>query len=130
MSQDFYLTLSSNASERFYPDNTLTHFFNKLPETIDLRHPRDWEVGLAECWYPYNWFNLQDGEGELELFREVQEEGDAVQVFRQKKKIHAGYYTSPQGFVNKLNRVVTSAGPRFKKNKSNFPTVRCRKKLS
>ncbi|KAK7457990.1 hypothetical protein BaRGS_00039135 [Batillaria attramentaria] len=85
MSQDFYLTLSSNASERFYPDNTLTHFFNKLPETIDLRHPRDWEVGLAECRYPYNWFNLQDGEGELELFREVQEEGDAVQVFRQEK---------------------------------------------
>jgi hypothetical protein len=57
MSQ-FYLTLPSNSSEKYYPNNTLTDFFTKLHNDIDLSG--DWEAALVEIMYPRNWFNVKD----------------------------------------------------------------------
>ena len=53
---DFYLTLPSDSSMDYFPDNTLTEFRVKLPHTIHLSG--DWEVGLAEISYPVNWSNI------------------------------------------------------------------------
>ena len=46
----FYVTLFSNASKDFFPDNTLTAFTIHLAQPIDLGSS-DWEVGLAELSY-------------------------------------------------------------------------------
>ena len=53
---DFYLTLPSNNSMQYYPENTLAQFKSRLPNAINLSG--DWEVGLVEIQYPHNWFNV------------------------------------------------------------------------
>src|SRR3989442_1407967 len=54
----FYLTLPSNSSEKYYPDNTLAHFTTKLHNDVTLTG--EWEVALAEIMYPRNWYNVND----------------------------------------------------------------------
>ena len=53
---ELYLTLPSDSSMEYFPDNTVTEFHVKLPHTIDL--PGEWEVVLAEISYPSNWGNI------------------------------------------------------------------------
>src|SRR6267154_1884331 len=56
----FYLTLPSNSSQEFFPDNTLTEFTTKLASTIELTS--EWEVGLAEIMFPRSWYTIpKDG---------------------------------------------------------------------
>lgn len=43
---EFYLTLLSNSSQTYFPNNTLSNFRTKLPTKIFLSD--DWVVGLAE----------------------------------------------------------------------------------
>ena len=42
----FYLTLSSNSSMKYYPENTLAHYTTVLDQGVDLSGR--WEVGLSE----------------------------------------------------------------------------------
>jgi hypothetical protein len=53
---EFYVTLPSNSSMKYYPDNTLCTFTTILPHVIELQG--NWEVGLVEIQYPYNWYNI------------------------------------------------------------------------
>src|SRR5258705_1377917 len=53
---EFYLTLPSNSSMNYFPDNTLAKFTTKLPAPILLQD--DWEVGLAEIIYPTSFYNV------------------------------------------------------------------------
>ena len=41
----FYLTLPSNSSHQFYPNNTMTDFTTKLASTVELTN--EWEIGRA-----------------------------------------------------------------------------------
>lgn len=52
----FYLTLPSNSSQQFYPDNTMTDFTTKLPSTMELKG--DWEASLSEISFVKTWKNL------------------------------------------------------------------------
>jgi hypothetical protein len=45
----FYITLPSDSSANYYPDNTLARFVTKLPERIRLEG--EYEMGLAEIIY-------------------------------------------------------------------------------
>lgn len=56
----FYLTLLSNSSILYFPSNTTTNFFTKLPKTIKLEG--EWVVGLVEFNYPCTMFNVQEHE--------------------------------------------------------------------
>lgn len=53
---DFYVTVSSNASTEYYPSNTVNHFRNRLAEPIRLSDgvKDGWEVGLIEILTPPN----------------------------------------------------------------------------
>ena len=46
----FYLTLPSNSSMDYYPQNTVAQYTTKLNSTIEL--DSDWEVGLTEISFP------------------------------------------------------------------------------
>ena len=46
----FYMTLPSNSSMDYYPDNTASCYTTKLADTVELEG--DWEVGLAEMSIP------------------------------------------------------------------------------
>ena len=83
MTNDFYLTLPSNASMKMYPDNTLAHYITDLPQRIDLTG--EWECGLAEIQYPHTWYNI--GVDDIWFFLNEQEPVGRVPS----AKISAGY---------------------------------------
>jgi hypothetical protein len=47
----FYVTLPSDSSAYFFPNNTIASFRTKLATPIELEHDK-WEVGLVEISYP------------------------------------------------------------------------------
>ena len=55
----FYVTLPSDSSVKYYGNNTVAHFTTKLPHRIRL--DGEYEVGLAEFIYPHSWFNFNKG---------------------------------------------------------------------
>ena len=52
----FLITLPSNSSEKFYPDNTISNFNTYLPEEISLE--TDYEVALMEIQYTNTFYNV------------------------------------------------------------------------
>lgn len=56
---DFYLTLISNSSAEYYPNNTTSSFTVHLPQKLMLKGI--WCAGVAEIHYKYNFFNVTDG---------------------------------------------------------------------
>lgn len=90
---NFYLTLPSNSSINFYPNNTLTHYVTKLPSRIHLEG--EWEVGLTDIHYPHSWYNLQDAE--MFVFKENS---------GQKIKIEDGYYETTEYIVDTVNQLI------------------------
>lgn len=50
------MTLPSNSSMAFHPNNTVAKFTTALPQTIELTG--DWEVALSEICIPANWYNI------------------------------------------------------------------------
>lgn len=55
---DFFITLISNSSLNYYPQNTTSNFSVQLPKKIELND--EWRVGLAEIHYNYNFFNIAE----------------------------------------------------------------------
>ena len=58
MNDHLYLTLPSDSSVKYYPNNTIARFVTKLPETIRLHG--HYEMALAEIIYPHTWYNLNN----------------------------------------------------------------------
>ena len=56
----FYLTLPSNSSMDYYPQNTVAQYTTKLNSLIGL--DGEWEVGLAEVSFPFEIGNVLEGE--------------------------------------------------------------------
>ena len=59
----FYVTLPSNSSMEYFPNNTLSNYGTKLPQPFDLNG--EWEVGLPEIQFPITWYNLNENESRL-----------------------------------------------------------------
>ena len=53
---EFQLTLPSNASITFSPDNKHANYTTTLPSPISLEG--EWEVALIDIQYPHNWMNI------------------------------------------------------------------------
>lgn len=58
--ENFYLTLLSNSSMEYFPDNKTTLFSTKLPKPIILEGK--WCVGVVEFQYPCTMFTVQEHE--------------------------------------------------------------------
>lgn len=56
----FYLTLPSNSSMEYFPDNKTSTFSTKLPKPIIL--DGEWRVGVVEFQYPCTMFTVQEHE--------------------------------------------------------------------
>jgi hypothetical protein len=50
--KQFYVTVFSNASQKFYPDNTLATFTTHFAQPISLDPAERWEVGVCELSFP------------------------------------------------------------------------------
>jgi hypothetical protein len=58
MNDHFFVTLPSDSSAKYYPNNTVARFVTKFPETIRLQE--QYEMALVEIIYPHNWHNVSD----------------------------------------------------------------------
>ena len=56
MKSEFYISLPSNASAEYFPQNTQGSYRTKLSSPLNLGE--FWEVGLSEIIIPRNWFNI------------------------------------------------------------------------
>ena len=66
MESEFYITLPSNSSMQYFPDNKTSNFVTKLSRTLQL--DGEWEVGLAEIDYPHTWYNIREGKNSVEIY--------------------------------------------------------------
>lgn len=66
---NFYLTLPSNSSATYFPDNKTTNFSTKLPKPIKLEG--EWTVGVVEFQYPCTIFTVQDHENVMYITKRM-----------------------------------------------------------
>lgn len=52
----FYVTLISDSSKNFFPENKISQFTTQLPSAVDLN--AEWEVALVDFMYPHTWYNI------------------------------------------------------------------------
>ena len=106
----FYLTLPSNSSQKFYPDNTLTHFTTRLHNAVNLQGM--WEVGLSEISFPRTWHNI----GKNEYITITCESCEDVEPrlaeeaknrrYTKNIKIKRGFYDSIEDLLEEINKLI------------------------
>jgi hypothetical protein len=97
----FHVTLPSDSSMSYFPDNTIAHFTTQLPETIQL--DGDYEVGLAEIIYPHSWYNLDNLR--RQYWVGVKPEGREVRSYY----VKSGFYADGTVFANELTKQCAKA---------------------
>jgi hypothetical protein len=93
----FYITLPSDSSANYYPDNTIAPFTTKLPERIRLEG--EYEMGLAEIIYPHTWYNV-DNEDKKYWVAAMGSGSNRMQTVY----LPSGYYESGSDIAAVLNR--------------------------
>ena len=66
MESEFYVTLPSNSSMEYFPDNKTSNLVTKPSRTLQL--DGECQVGLAEIDYPHNWYNIREGKNSVEIY--------------------------------------------------------------
>lgn len=99
MANQFYVTLPSNSSMTYYPNNTTTKFSTHLPQQISLRG--QWEVALVEFHYPCTFQNIPENDNKIYIYT-YDEENKIYEVFASSLK--AGIYESPESIISLLNK--------------------------
>lgn len=59
----FYVTLVSDSSKLFFPENKISHFITQLSTPIHL-NKGEWEVGLIDFIYPHTWYNVRSNKNQ------------------------------------------------------------------
>lgn len=106
----FYLTLPSNSSMHYYPNNTVTRYTTRLENSIALSG--DWEVGLVEIQYQHTWFNLERGEGRVTYAQTVEVRGKPTQL-QNTMRLTNGHYDSVPEVVDCINTHIKDTANKF-----------------
>lgn len=93
MQNQFYLTLLSNSSMQYFPENTTTRFSTQLPRVIQLSG--EWVVGLVEFQYPSTFLSVSEI-GDIHVVTSDDEQ--------QSEKLFHGNYETIGKLVAKLNK--------------------------
>ena len=97
MKSHFYVTLPSDSSADYYPNNTVARFVTKLPERIRIEG--DYEMGLAEIIYPHSWYNLHNEDNKYWIAAVPKDRATFPKVY-----IQSGYYQDGYALADMLNR--------------------------
>jgi len=100
-----YLTLPSNSSYKFYPNNTKSHFTTKLHTPLSFKD-LNYEVALTDIYYPHTWNNIDEDEGRMVITRLGTD-------FSFTSTIKNGHYNSATDLIDAINGVndLTRVGP-------------------
>ena len=108
MSQ-FYLTLPSNSSALYYPNNTVAKFTTRLHKTFDLTG--EWEVAMTELIYPHSWYTVGRGQNRFGsicrgCIPNVPVYLRASRSYAFDMEIPVGYYDDVESIVREMNTAV------------------------
>ena len=102
--EGFYVTLLSNSSTSFYPDNTIANFRTKLPQSLQFNVP--YEVGIIEIQCPKTWTSFSLKDAEFVAF-------DKKTNRRSKLTAPLGFYTSMHQIIGKINECLSACVVRY-----------------
>lgn len=104
MEDSFYLTLLSNSSMEYFPENKTTVFSTKLPKSLILEG--EWYVGVVEVQYPCTIFNVQESENVVFTSKWMIMPGEDAKysLVHYKQKIPAMNYDSIEEVIAALNK--------------------------
>ncbi|KAL7388635.1 hypothetical protein ABVT39_018278 [Epinephelus coioides] len=88
--EGFYITLTSNASEDVFKNNTGSSFHVDLAQNIDLEGP--WQVALTEISYPHTWHNIPQDATYFEWRKKPATTDKETIVNR--RRLRGGYYAN------------------------------------
>jgi len=91
-----FLTLRSDESLHYFPENTPGTFIVRLPETVSL--VGEWEIGLIDIFIPKTWHNVKEGEMWVKCF------ADREYTFH----VPAGYYPNVFSLVPTIHLLFRS----------------------
>jgi hypothetical protein len=104
---EFYLTLASNSSMTYYPDNKTSSFTVQLPKTLTL--DGKWNVALAEVHYQNTFLNVSEDSNVISFRRRakstkfIKEDADSLEQCI----IESKNYHSIEEIVNTINSFMT-----------------------
>lgn len=97
--KDFYLTLISNSSMNYFPENKTNSFTVHLPSYITLNGK--WEVALVEIHYPFTFFNITDNNNSI-FVKYYNDEDTHIE------KLDTGYYDNIDDLIKIINSKLKS----------------------
>ena len=106
----FYITLPSDISENYFPDNTVAHFTSRLPHSIRLGG--DYEVELAELIYPNSWLNFNNADNEMHAHIVKTESDEIVAMCSFPSGQYANETILAKGLTDKLAEVIVPSSNR------------------
>jgi len=104
----FYLTLPSNSSLQYYPENNASRFVTKLPQPQE--YSGEYEVGLAEIQFNNTYFNIDKGTVYFTYTIPQQENNEDEVPPPIKTEMHEGLYESKKYFAHALNKLFEFLG--------------------
>ena len=95
MESEFYVTLPSNSSVKYFLDNKASNFVTKFSRTLQL--DGEWEVGPPEIDYPHTWYNICEGKNSVKIYTP----DNLYLVFKTVEySIQPGYYEKVQDVID------------------------------
>jgi len=95
MKDQFYITLPSNSSEKYYGKQPMHNYKTMLSMPLKL-NPQEWEVGLAELIFPHSWKNITVGKFRMKMLKDNKWSNEEVEI-------PEALYSSQQQLVDTLN---------------------------
>jgi len=123
MDNQFYITLKSNSSIDYFPNNTASKFKVKLANQINLEDR--WEVAITEITYPHTWQNLTQSTRCKFIFERLEDQAEwghdledldsaIIDDLNENEENEAAYnmidITIPSGYYSSADRLLNAMG--------------------
>lgn len=102
MAKDFYMTLPSNSSRDYFPDNTTSKFRTKLPQNINLEG--EWEVGLRAINFPHDWYTITTSQS-IRLTR-LSPSRRVPKLYEKYIRIEPTYFATPSSITEYISKQI------------------------
>ncbi len=97
------VTLPSDGSHNFYPQNTLSNYTTKLPKAFEF--VGEYECALSEIIFPNRLVNVREGFNNIETYR-FTKKADRFQKHYKKWSIPSGSYDSIEKLISIMQHLI------------------------